>query len=568
MELRMIENGCNTAEKAEAVFEQRYDIIIAGGGTAGAIAAITAAGEGVKTLCIEMGSFFGGIGSGIVTGYYYGKALKGTIHELDTQIKKESQGPYCAMKSWCEGIHMEAKKYIYEKRYHELGGDIRYESVVTGIWVDCGRVIGVRILSGGRMIDFGCRMLIDATSEAVACKLAHLKVKSGREFDGQCQAYSLVSFIINKDGELEQVYRDNGFADTGCAKEVAEAVTHGYATTDNIGAYSREEGDSPLVALGPFLGKREGVSCVGRDALTGENLLLMQRVEKPFFYLSGSYDTHLYDGAFESDTVNDFLACGISDIVLNQPVPFGAAIPVGLDGILTAGLSMDIRHDALAPARLKKNVMRSGEAAAVAAVIAIKLGREPLECYEAVREELIRRKIYLEEPILSEPMLEAKKDLKAAMRSDDKRLCGCGVYLAAQEMPCEDLLALTQDKRVRYRAAIALALRGNAEAAEILKEYDNEPFALYFLGKFNRGEYTSLLLQKMQESTSCSLFCYAFTALVRSAAAGDKMAEQGIKKMIFSDSFSCKLILNGKRNQQVLERNDKIRKYACKCLNL
>ena len=159
MELRMIENGCNTAEKAEAVFEQRYDIIIAGGGTAGAIAAITAAGEGVKTLCIEMGSFFGGIGSGIVTGYYYGKALKGTIHELDTQIKKESQGPYCAMKSWCEGIHMEAKKYIYEKRYHELGGDIRYESVVTGIWVDRGRVIGVRILSGGRMIDFGCRML-------------------------------------------------------------------------------------------------------------------------------------------------------------------------------------------------------------------------------------------------------------------------------------------------------------------------------------------------------------------------------------------------------------------------
>ena len=28
MELRMIENGCNTAEKAEAVFEQRYDICL------------------------------------------------------------------------------------------------------------------------------------------------------------------------------------------------------------------------------------------------------------------------------------------------------------------------------------------------------------------------------------------------------------------------------------------------------------------------------------------------------------------------------------------------------------
>ncbi len=568
MELRTIENGCNTAEKTEAVFEQHYDIIIAGGGTAGAIAAVTAAGEGVKTLCIEMGSFLGGIGSGIVTGYYYGKALKGTIHELDTQIKQESQGPYCAMKSWCEGIHMEAKKYVYEKRFHELGGTILYESVVTGIWVDSGRVIGVRTLFGGRVADFGCRMLIDATSEAVACKLAHLGVKSGREFDGQCQAYSLVSFIINKDGELEQVYRDNGFADTGCTEEVAEAVTHGYATADNIGAYSREEGDSPLVALGPFLGKREGVSCVGRDALTGEDLLLMQRVDKPFFYLSGSYDTHLYDGAFESDTVNDFLACGISDVVLNQPVPFGASVPAGLDGILAAGLSMDIRHDALAPARLKKNVMRSGEAAAVAAVTAIKLGKEPLECYEAVRKELIRREIYLEEPMLSEQMLEAKKDLKAAIRSDDKRLCGCGTYLAAREMPREDLLTLTQDKRVRYRAAIALALQGDAGAAGILREYENEPFALYFLGKFNKGEYTPLLLRKMQEVADHSLFCYAFTALVRSAAAGDKMAEQGIWEVIFSDSFSCTLILNGKRNQQVLERRDKVREYARKYLNL
>jgi len=48
-----------------------YDIIVAGFGTAGAVAAIAAARRGAKVLVLEKGTYPGGLQTGgFITGYY------------------------------------------------------------------------------------------------------------------------------------------------------------------------------------------------------------------------------------------------------------------------------------------------------------------------------------------------------------------------------------------------------------------------------------------------------------------------------------------------------------------
>lgn len=69
-----------------------------------------------------------------------------------------------------------------------------------------------------------------------------------------------------------------------------------------------------------------------------------------------------------------FCCADCCDKVLIAQVPYGALVAKGIKGLLMAGIGMDISHDALPPVRLKKNVMRSGEAAAVAACLALRQG--------------------------------------------------------------------------------------------------------------------------------------------------------------------------------------------------
>ena len=60
-------------QKEVPSFEREFDVVVAGLGTAGAVAAIAAAETGVKTCAIEKLNFPGGSAtSGGIASYYYG----------------------------------------------------------------------------------------------------------------------------------------------------------------------------------------------------------------------------------------------------------------------------------------------------------------------------------------------------------------------------------------------------------------------------------------------------------------------------------------------------------------
>ena len=55
--------------------EKRYDLVVAGGGTAGTLCAIAAARSGMKTAVIERNAYLGGMaaGAGLTEMRYSGK---------------------------------------------------------------------------------------------------------------------------------------------------------------------------------------------------------------------------------------------------------------------------------------------------------------------------------------------------------------------------------------------------------------------------------------------------------------------------------------------------------------
>ena len=83
MILREMIDGVSRTSVVEPVFDESYDLIVVGLGTAGAISLIAAGREGLKVLGVEQLYGMGGTGTiGAITGYYFG-ALGGLYKEMD-----------------------------------------------------------------------------------------------------------------------------------------------------------------------------------------------------------------------------------------------------------------------------------------------------------------------------------------------------------------------------------------------------------------------------------------------------------------------------------------------------
>lgn len=272
------------------------------------------------------------------------------------------------------------------------------------------------------------------------------------------------------------------------------------------------------------------------------------------FYTSSTYDTHLYDIEFETETVQDYRY--FVNEVLTQPVPLGALVPKGGRNILAAGLGMDIDHDALASVRLRRNVMRSGVAAAVSAETAIDEGCGVFSCYEKIKEKLIEKRIFKPLPVLSELAVNIRKNVAEDFSSPSKAVRSCSIYYASKMLSAERLSELLKDGKTAVCAAKALALKGDDKGADYFKD-EKTAAATYLLGKVNKdGKYTDLLIERL----GGSLMPAAFSALVRNAASGDKKAEKAVRSLAENKSFSYRLTLNGNGNKTVLERSEAFRK--------
>lgn len=189
-------------------FRGEYDVAVCGGGTAGTLAAISAARNGAKTLLIERTPFLGGVA---VMGFWPHvfftrtgkKAVGGLAQEIiDELIRLEGSLGHLRY----EGGHLytvtpvdcEVLKVVLIKMVSEAGVDVMYNATVRDICMQGQRVTGLIIQTKGGTFLANAKMIIDCTGDGDVAAMAGAPFNKGRE-DGKTQSVSLIMRLTNVD---------------------------------------------------------------------------------------------------------------------------------------------------------------------------------------------------------------------------------------------------------------------------------------------------------------------------------------------------------------------------------
>ncbi|MEM0219883.1 MAG: FAD-dependent oxidoreductase [Thermoproteota archaeon] len=181
-----------------------FDVVVAGGGTAGAVATIAAARNGVKTLVVEQFGFLGGSATAALVIPMMPNHIKGEplVRGINQEIQKRllDLGYAAIDRGGNEGwFNPEALKFVLEDMVLEAGGKILYYTFVEDVIMKDNEVKGVVIVNkSGRQAVFS-KIVIDATGDGDIAALAGVPFESGRREDGKSQPMSLRFMVGNVD---------------------------------------------------------------------------------------------------------------------------------------------------------------------------------------------------------------------------------------------------------------------------------------------------------------------------------------------------------------------------------
>ncbi len=315
-----------------------YDVVVVGGGTSGAPAAIAAARHGASTLVVEYLHGLGGVGTlGAISKYcqgYRGGFTKEVAGGASWQIEQRAEW-------WRTAIR-------------EAGGEIWFGTLGCGALVEDGRVTGVIVATPRGRGVVRARVVIDATGNAdIAAAAGAPCVGTGAE-DLAVQGTGLPP------RELGASYTNTDFtiADDSDVVDITSLFVYSKAK------YSRRTFDQ-----GQLVDTRE------RRRIDGEfTVTILDQVNKRTYgdtiaMAATGYDTHGY-------TVHPFftLAKDATRGRFRTFLPFRCFLPKGLEGLLVVGLGISVERDAQPLIRMQPDVQNAGYGAGVAAAMVCRDG--------------------------------------------------------------------------------------------------------------------------------------------------------------------------------------------------
>ena len=386
--VQLLEKGLNCQKADIPAWEEHFDLVIVGLGTAGAISLLQAARMGKSVLGIDSSDTMGGtITAGLITAYYYGSP-GGLYEEVDREllelkgegIHSSPSRPYDPAEGWKPGyFHPDAKAWLLEQKVLQAGGRFQYDTVVTGLFLEgeqpVRRIAGLELFSKGKRKRISCDMVIDGTSEGKIARMAGCSFSFGREGDRRAQPFSCV--LQARTGPWQfTTFIDSGYMEEGNPLERGEALWRSYSTTPYLlDCYT----DDPVyVKTGRMPGEREGRRIQTRKVLTFQDFVDGKLNDPPLFYADANMDNHGKDVAMESQLHNDWMtAAFLWCVAASVPVPADAMLSKEVENLLLCGKHLGVDHD-LAPAlRMARDMQKSGEAAAVLACLALEMGCSP-----------------------------------------------------------------------------------------------------------------------------------------------------------------------------------------------
>lgn len=495
-------NLCDT--EAAPVWQDTYDIILAGAGSGGIYAALSAAREGKRVLLLEKSRWCGGQHvQGLVNGYYYG--IRTGLFNRTDRLAREQESLFYDPSS-------DGKRIVIAKLLRESGVEVRTLSMPLGVYAQDRTVQGVRVLLHRQQADLGCKMLIDATSDGHVLRMLPVKMTMGRAGDGETQPFSSVRSVYldqsRYDGGLcvtvgqmgrryglFHEYRDNGYVNQYDAAQLTAAILHAHAShLRSMGEHSR------FLFVAPMIGLREGALYEGETRLTLEDVLCGKTDTKDtLLYCFSDVDKHGAGTAFDEEMYqNWFVNCNMSTCTVYIPIPAGALVPRGWKGLATAGRCISADTYVNSATRMNTDCFRIGEACGLLSALAADCGQDPMQVDRKLLHEKLVKYGLLEETAEYTPSfwspamgndrrpvewITDPQQIRTALSTDCPAVALWSCYLAGREKLGDAVYAMTRtgDDMLRLNAGIALGVMHDSRALPILHEIIRRRSTFYYM---------------------------------------------------------------------------------------
>jgi len=389
------------------------DVLVAGGGPTGIGAALAAAREGAKTLLVERHGMLGGVWTAGLLNPFFDFEKKGWIvAELIERLKKA--GAWRRWKfSWTFDI--EAMKLLLETMLAEAGVATWYHSFVADTIVEQNRVRGVVVESKSGREAVLAKVVVDCSGDGDVAARAGVPFRLGRIADSACQPLTLM-FEIDGLGDWVQTRAEDLYdrmqeairrhklparvpvGRVGFAPWIINVPRPGAAVVQATHVYQINPLDTRqltratvdarrqahdlvqvmqhvaglegvrLVQTAGVIGVREARHLVGRYTLGLEDLRAGRRFEDGVTF--GAFGVDIHD-------VKPGEKSAHGTRIRPYEIPYRCLVPETLSGLIFAGRCISGTHEAHASYRVTGTCMAMGQAAGLAAAMAVREGKSP-----------------------------------------------------------------------------------------------------------------------------------------------------------------------------------------------
>lgn len=404
------------------MIENKYDIIIAGGGPAGCAAAISAARAGRRVLLIERYGFLGGMGTvGLVSpfmSHYAAKTQPADVHTKIEELKVLNRGIYEEILNKLEQENAllrfvdntpfdgEKLKRILQDMVLESGASLLLHSFVYHSEMENGKIKAVYVMnkSGSRKLE--ADIFIDATGDGDLAAMSGAVVEVGENETGKCQPATLMFKMAGVDfyterGSVEYPLPEEAGIPCGRvlffmtvhpgevlvnmtrvidfdgtdAENLTNAEIEARKQIQTVAEYMVKHvkgfENAYVSQTGSQIGIRESRRIMGEYVLNQEDVLGCRKFEDGICRTAYPIDIHN--------------PVGQGTVIKRVPVeewyeiPYRCLVPLKISNLLVAGRCISCTHEAHSSLRIMPNCYCFGEAAGIAADIAVKEHLMPRE---------------------------------------------------------------------------------------------------------------------------------------------------------------------------------------------